>query len=88
MTKNLTAVRKKAWRTRRKKYGNKGHSGAYRCGYGAHQAAARIKLMERAIIGLHVDEVLTEGQAAKMTGLDRIRVREIADDIIMERENG
>lgn len=82
---DLSAVRKRAWKTRREKYGKKGHSGVYG---GMHCSCEyRIRLMERALIRLHVEEVLSEGQVAKMTGLDRISVRTIADQIIYEKDH-
>lgn len=41
--------------------------------------ARRIESMEMALIKLHVDGVLSEGQVAKATDLDRITIRELAD---------
>ena len=80
---DLTEVRSQAWRTRRVKYGEKGHSGSY--SRGPHHCSACDR-MQRVIASLHLDELLTEGQAAKATGLDRVVLRTLADDIAAERE--
>lgn len=67
--------RAKAWQTRREKYGPHGHSGVpYDRPAGANEAK-----MLRFIIGLHRDGTISEGQASKATGLDRIKIRELAD---------
>lgn len=65
-----------AWKTRRERYGERGHSGSYRrvqveseAGRGALALVAR----------LHVEGVLSEGQVASATGLSRIEVRKLAD---------
>lgn len=73
-------VRARAWKTRREKYGKFGHAGSYSRSPGGpciHCAAALPML-----IRLHVEGVLSEGQAAKATGLHRIRIRELADDLV------
>lgn len=68
-------ARAKAWKTRREKYGERGHSGTYSCGGGCEHC----QRMARAIVRLHNEGVLTEGQAAKITGMDRVSLRRIAD---------
>lgn len=72
----MSEVRAKAWKTRRAKYGPRGHSGSYHCA----PSAASTRLMRRWLIRLHVEGVLSEGQAAKATGLDRVTVRRLADE--------
>jgi len=73
----LSKVRAKAWQTRREKYGPAGHSGSYsRC-----NDCRRAQKMEDYIVKLHNEGVLSEGQAAKATGLDRITLRFKADEL-------
>lgn len=72
----MNEARAKAWETRRAKYGSRGHSGSYHCA----PSAASTRLMRRWLIRLHVEGVLSEGQASKATGLDRVTVRQLADD--------
>ena len=79
----MNKVRQKAWQTRRAKYGDKGHGGSYSRSTDDKQRADR---MEGFIIGLHNQEVLTEGQAVKATGLDRITLRIKADTLREQKE--
>lgn len=72
---DISAARKQAWETRRKKYGQNGHSrGAY--GHSGDHVAS----MQALLIRLHVEGTLSEGQVSKATGLHRITVRKMADD--------
>ncbi len=73
----LSEVRKRAWETRRVKYGPKGHSGAY----SRFTTCSRCERMESLLCQLRNEGLLTEGQIAKATGLHRIRIREICDDL-------
>lgn len=73
---NFSEVRRAAWKTRRAKYGPTGHDGSYsrpvtRCG--------ACQSMMDLIIKLHADGTLSEGQAAKATGLDRVELRRRVD---------
>lgn len=68
---SLSTVRKQAWATRRAKYGEKGHSGAY----SANGRCGACHSMREAIIRLHNETVLSEGQAAKILKCSRIQVR-------------
>jgi hypothetical protein len=70
-------ARQKAWATRRAKYGAKGHRGSYY--RGPSDTEARLQRMTTAIVRLHVNGVLSEGQAARVTGLDRVAIRGRAD---------
>lgn len=81
----MNNARKKAWETRRMKYGPRGHRGSYNCGNGSAYEKDRVHRMEDALIKLHNDGVLSEGQLAKITGLHRITLRARADD--MRNEN-
>lgn len=72
---NISEIRKAAWATRRKKYGPHGHNGTY----------SRFTLAERSrmtsfIVRLHVEGTLSEGQAVKATGLDRIEIRKLREE--------
>ena len=80
---NLSEVRKRAWETRRQTYGERGHSGSYQR---SSSGCGDCRRMAYALVRLHVEGVLSEGQAAKMTGLDRIAVRRIADSIAAQNE--
>lgn len=75
---DLSAARKRAWETRRAKYGPRGHGSSYSRPMPSHEQYDR---MLRLIIELHIDAVLSEGQVAKATGLDRVTIRTMADDI-------
>lgn len=77
--KNLSEVRTRAWKTRREKYGPSGHNSSYTRGRPA--CCPDCGRMRDWLIALHVGGVLSEGQACRATGLDRISVRIIADEI-------
>ncbi len=70
--------RSKAWATRRAKYGAKGHSGTYSRFRGGSEQVERMKT---ALIQLHREEVLSEGQVAKIFGCSRVEVRRLADEV-------
>lgn len=72
-----TEARQKAWATRREKYGARGHRGAYY--RGPSDTEAKLDHMRTAIVRLYVEGVLSEGQAARVTGLDRVAIRGRAD---------
>lgn len=69
----MNATRTKAWKTRRKLYGPRGHNGSY------SRKCAHCRRMIALLVDLHVSEVLSEGQVSKATGLHRIDVRKAAD---------
>jgi hypothetical protein len=79
MANGISDIRLRAWETRRKKYGQHGHSGSYSRNPGPCPDCAR---MRQWLVRLHVEGVLSEGQAAKATGLSRIDLRAAADDLI------
>lgn len=72
---DLSVVRRRAWATRREKYGARGHGGAYTRGPSAAGVGAL-----RMVIRLHAEGVLSEGQVASATGLDRVEIRRLADE--------
>ncbi len=70
----MISARAKAWQTRRAKYGDRGHAGAYR--------RPTDSLGRRAlalVIRLHHEETLSEGQCCKALDLDRVAFRELVD---------
>lgn len=82
MKKDLSAVRRRAWATRRAKYGKFGHRGSYRCGCGrdADYAAAHSDMI-LLIVKLHIEGVISEGQASKAMHIGRIDLRKKADEL-------
>jgi hypothetical protein len=66
-------ARSRAWRTRRQKYGPKGHAGSYA------RPCSSCERMSALIVRLHNEGVLSEGQAAKALGVDRITLRARSD---------
>lgn len=73
---DISDVRKRAWETRRKKYGERGHNSNYI----RYSVPVNYQGMLDMIIRLHVEEVLSEGQVAKATGLPRVEIRKLADN--------
>lgn len=74
MTEALTDVRKRAWETRRKKYGQRGHSGAYSSPHNSIRLDSSTDLLVR----LWREGILSEGQVSRATGLDRVSCRDLA----------
>lgn len=66
-------AREKAWKSRREKYGPKGHHGTYSRASG--KCCDHCNRMRVVIVGLHREGVLSEGQAARISGLSRVEVR-------------
>lgn len=79
MSDKLSEIRKRAWDTRRETYGPKGHARSYSCGTAQTNGCALCPARAM-IVRLHVEGTLSEGQAAKATGLDRVALRTLADD--------
>lgn len=77
-------ARKKAWETRRKKYGARGHSGSY----SRSPECQHCGRMRAAIISLHAEGILSEGQACRISGLNRIEARKMADEIRKGKTDG
>lgn len=73
---NISDVRKAAWATRRAKYGQRGHKGAY-----DRPSRSRYDAMLRTILELHAEAVLSEGQVAQLTGLDRVEIRRLVEPL-------
>lgn len=80
MSEAVADVRKRAWKTRREKYGERGHGGAYCHPQPIYMARwnERLRSMEAALIRLYREGVLSEGQVSKATGLDRVSCRDLA----------
>jgi hypothetical protein len=73
----MDECRRQAWETRRAKYGPRGHGSSYSRTQGACASCQRMTAL---IVRLHVEGILSEGQAAKATGLHRIELRKQADE--------
>ena len=71
---SISDIRKRAWTTRRAKYGPQGHGGSYR------RLHLNRDAMLALIIRLHNEAVLSEGQVARATGLDRLTIRKLEDE--------
>lgn len=78
----MREARRKAWETRRAKYGPSGHGSSYSRGSAA--PALNVSGMWTLIIRLHVEGVLSEGQVARSTGAHRVEIRRAADAIQAE----
>ncbi|WP_024323715.1 hypothetical protein [Rhizobium leguminosarum] len=77
MAETISEIRKRAWKTRREKYGSLGHNGSYTRSPGPCAACDRMRAV---LVRLHVEGVLSEGQVAKATGMYRVDVRKAADE--------
>lgn len=77
MDENISEIRKRAWRTRREKYGPRGNNGSYTRGPSACQQCERMVAL---LVRLHHEGCASEGQVAKATGLHRIEIRRRADE--------
>lgn len=73
---HLSEARRRAWETRRKKYGPRGHNSSYSR---PELAAPGPVGMLNLLIDLHLSAVVSEGQLAKATGLDRVTLRCLID---------
>jgi hypothetical protein len=67
--------RRRAWATRRAKYGQVGHAGDY----GRWSADPIGRRALALVVQLHREAVLSEGQCCQALGIDRISFREIVD---------
>lgn len=70
------SARSKAWATRREKYGPSGHGGYYCARNSVRCSDCKARAM---IVKLYADGTLSEGQASKATGLDRVALRKEAE---------
>lgn len=73
-------ARRQAWATRRRRYGASGHSvGAYTAiRHGG--PCPNCERMTRLVVRLYAEGTLSEGQAAKAIGCDRVWLRRAALD--------
>lgn len=75
----LSERRKQAWITRREKYGPMGHKGTY---HRDRTPCPDCEHMRNYLARLHVEGMLSEGQAAKAAGITRIEIRILSDNLI------
>lgn len=78
MSETISEKRKRAWQTRRQKYGQHGHNGTYTRNPGPCTDCERMRAY---LVRLHAEGVLSEGQAAKATGMYRVDLRAAADEL-------
>lgn len=74
MSADIKDVRRRAWETRRKKYGVRGHRGTYTRG----GMCGSCERMREAIAALYNADVISEGRALSLTGLSQASFRYIA----------
>lgn len=74
---NVREVRLRAWETRRKKYGQRGHRGSYSRSANSTPACEGMLAL---LIDLHLAAQVSEGQLSRATGLHRIEVRRLVDE--------
>ena len=77
---SLSDARKRAWATRRAKYGDRGHSGGY-CYDRKLGPCEHCRRMTDFIVRMLRDGCASEGQAARATGLLRTELRRRVDDL-------
>jgi hypothetical protein len=75
-----TEARRKAWVSRRAKYGPRGHAGTY-----TRTALERRAL--RLIVRLHLEGTLSEGQCCKALAMDRVTFRCVRDCLAQRAAN-
>lgn len=78
-------MRARAWETRRRKYGAHGHSGIGKA-YSRHSRdmaalVDRCQRMESFLVKMLSTGEISEGQAARATGLHRIELRRRVDEM-------
>lgn len=79
-TESRSDIRKRAWKTRREKFGDKGHAGYYSTYSGGRLDREKFLSMQGALIRLWREGVLSEGQVSKAIGLDRVSCRQLASE--------
>ena len=80
MSEAIADIRKRAWKTRREKYGERGHSGPDGTKLIVYSARwnERLRSMQDMLIRLYRQGVLSEGQVSKACGIDRVSCRDLA----------
>lgn len=74
----LKLIRAKAWQTRRQQYGQKGHNSSYsRRGIVVRVPEKCLMLIAR----LHMEGILSEGQACSALEMHRIEFRKYCDQV-------
>ena len=77
----IAEARRKAWETRRAKYGKRGHRGVYERGSAKASIAVRDEMRLARLVAVVAGEgMLSEGQLAKILELDRVAVRRLEDE--------
>lgn len=74
----ISAARRLAWETRRKKYGTRGHNGTYsRCSCDKSESDQKLA---RLVAYCLADGLMSEGQVSKVIEAERLQVRKLRDD--------
>lgn len=81
---SLSDIRKKAWVTRRQKYGSRGNRGSYLCCKSRH--CDRCNGAMGLIVKMHNADLLSEGQICAALKMGRVDFRIIRDDITNKYE--
>jgi len=76
----MSDARKRAWVTRRERYGPRGNRGTYHRGTTNSDAVLQRRRLARLVAVVHAHDLLTEGQLARVLGVGRVEVRELEDD--------
>lgn len=73
----MNPARDQAWKTRRAKYGPRGHGSSYSRGHRGQDRLGTLAL--KMLVRLHEEGTLSEGQCCKALDLDRVEWRAICD---------
>lgn len=76
---DLSEVRRRAWETRRAKYGQRGHAGAY----AGPRSALGLRALQL-VAWLHEEGTLSEGQCCKALDMERVEFRIMCDKFAVE----
>lgn len=77
----VSAARHRGWATRRAKYGQSGHNSTYSRSTVDLSTAVRDRVrLARLAAVLHGDDMLSEGQIARIIDVDRVQVRTLVDE--------
>lgn len=72
---DIGAIRRRAWKTRRARYGQIGHFGSYRCGSWTNSIE-----LSRLIAYVNGTGLMSEGELSQLLNMDRVSIRIHADE--------
>lgn len=76
----MTGPRERAWATRRRRYGDRGHRGSYWRGTVSTDPLRQRRQLSRITFYCWSTGLLSEGQIARILAADRVEVRGLCDD--------